>query len=379
MAFSKKQMAEKRAKAEVVRAEKPHTLYVYKRRRIRKLRLFLAVLILITIFLIAAFPRQSIQYAGMCAEKARSLALGTIETLGLFRTQTMAIVNGEAITKNDFDREIRIMLFLNGIPDSYKESLDKRAVLDQIITRRILLQQAKKSGISVSESEGEQILQSVINQSSLTPELIRSIMDARGIRYSDLTRYYAEEASIVRYINMSVEPKISVDEMDILNFYNETKSRYTAPNGTIRLRVIVLNSEEKAEQIYKMLAVNSSSFPTFAYYESVDQNSARYGGDLGFISNKSLPAPLSQVAFQLKVGELSAPVPYNNSYYIFKREADIIGYEELRDQIEQGLRATIRNSLVLQLIDKLRREANITYAEMEAPTRAQQGELANRT
>ena len=45
------------------------------------------------------------------------------------------------------------------------------------------------------------------------------------------------------------------------------------------------------------------------------------GGDWGWIDDKTLSAPLSQVAFSLKPGEISQVVEVGGNYYILKVEA----------------------------------------------------------
>lgn len=352
-AKSRKEQYEKRKHNGEGGVKTRHTIYAYRKRRIRKLRVALALLILAATIMICAFPKQSVQYAKNSYLALREKAEGILNS-----SRIIATVNGEPITLGEFNRQLRIMLFLNGVPQSYEGSVDKKAFLDQVITRKLLLQQARKNGIYSSYNEGAQLLKEAINRSGLTEELIRSIMDSRRISEKELAHYYAEEISIIRFVNESIEPKVSVTEQDIINFYNETRERYTAPQGSIRLRLIALNSSEKAEQVYLMLKNNSSNFATFARYESIDRTAA-YGGDLGFIKKTTLPAEISKEVLPLRVGEITAPILYNNTYYIFKREADTIPYEEIKDQLEQGLKNSIRNTLVLQLIEELKSKANI--------------------
>jgi parvulin-like peptidyl-prolyl isomerase len=86
-----------------------------------------------------------------------------------------------------------------------------------------------------------------------------------------------------------------------------------------------------------------------------------YGGDLGFINNETLPKQLSEVAFSLKEGQTSPAVNYNGMYYIFRRENNVISYDEIKPEIKTGLENSMKTTLMVDYITKLRKAAKVEY------------------
>ncbi|PIU30213.1 hypothetical protein COT07_01875 [Candidatus Woesearchaeota archaeon CG07_land_8_20_14_0_80_44_23] len=334
--------------------KKQNTLYVYRKRKIRVFRVIIAVLVL-AVIAAAIFYSRTAGYASIAVAGAKSLWLKIT-----CYSPVIASVNGKPITQAEFDRRFSVFLFVKGIPESYKNSMDRKTILGQVITEDALLQEARKEGISVTQEQARATLDEAINQSALTEELLKTMMKSRGLSEKDLQDYYRRNLIIIALLNKTVESKMNVTEQDMRNFYNETMDRYTAKPGEIRLRQIVVNSSKDAESIMQALN-NSSDFVQEAYYNSLDRESAVYGGDLGFINNQSLPTKLSQAAFALRQGQTSSPVYYNSSYYIFRRENNTISYDEIKQEIRNGLESSIRNTLMLDYLLKIRNAAKIEY------------------
>jgi len=334
--------------------KKQNTLYVYRKRKIRIFRVIIAVLVL-AVIVAAIFYSRTAGYAGIAVAGAKSLWLKIT-----CYSPVIASVNGQPITQAEFDKRYSVFLFVKGIPESYKETIDRKTILEQVINEDVLVQEARKEGISVTDQSARAILDEAINQSILIEDLLKTMMKSRGLSEKDLQDYYKRNLIIIALLNKTVESKMNVTEQDMRNFYNETRDRYTAKPGEIRLRQIVVNSSEDAANIMQALN-NGSDFVQEAYYNSLERESAVYGGDLGFINNQSLPPTLSQAAFALRQGQTSSRVYYNGSYYIFKRENNTISYDEIKQEIRKGLESSIRNTLMLDYLLKIRSAAKIEY------------------
>jgi peptidyl-prolyl cis-trans isomerase C len=340
-------------------------LHVYRKRKVRVLRVIFIVLVMAAI-LAAVFWNKT----GTCAQAAGNK---TAAYASLIATEAKALwtkvaggnaeiarVDGKAIAEKEFDRRYNVFLFVKGIPVSYKDAVDKKLVLEQIINEEILVKEAAKQGIAVTDEKAKETLARAINESSLTEELLNSIIKSRKITEKDLEAYYKRNLIIIELLNKTVDSKIAVTEQDMKNFYNETKERYSAKAGEIRARQIVVNSTEEASRISKALK-NNSEFTKEAYYYSLDRESAVYGGDLGFINNETLPKQLSEVAFSLKEGQTSPAVNYNGMYYIFRRENNVISYDEIKPEIKTGLENSMKTTLMVDYINKLRKAAKVEY------------------
>jgi len=103
--------------------------------------------------------------------------------------------------------------------------------------------------------------------------------------------------------------------------------------------------------------------------ESEDPGSAANGGDLGFIGRGSMKdVPEFEAAlYQLKPGEISAPVETRLGYHIIRltavRPAQSKGLDEVRGQIEQELRKQLAGRRFAELADGFN---NVVYEQSES-------------
>ena len=122
----------------------------------------------------------------------------------------------------------------------------------------------------------------------------------------------------------------------------------------------------RADSIYKVLAAGAD-FAHVAHECSDDKMSAATGGLLPWIGPGSMVKPFEDAAYELKTGEVSAPVLTNYGYHIIKMDErkQYEPYDKLRNQIIEALKkqgieeasAEYRiNKIVSQSNGKLTRE-----------------------
>lgn len=87
-------------------------------------------------------------------------------------------------------------------------------------------------------------------------------------------------------------------------------------------RHILVETEAEAKTIYNFLQ-QGSDFAEFAKKSSKDTGSAVNGGDLGWFGKGQMVPEFEQVAFSLKVGEISQPVKTQFGYHIIQ----VLGHE----------------------------------------------------
>jgi parvulin-like peptidyl-prolyl isomerase len=159
----------------------------------------------------------------------------------------------------------------------------------------------------------------------------------------------------------------------------------------LRLRHILIKekdgataADKKAAQD-KALAVKKEldgglDFDDAVQKYSEDQESARRGGDLGYVVKGMLPAEVEPVAFKMQVGDNSAPVESKFGWHILrleeKRAAQKLRYESVKDDLEQVLSQNAFASELANYLKDLRKNAKIQMfltdkAAAAAPAKAQ--------
>lgn len=100
---------------------------------------------------------------------------------------------------------------------------------------------------------------------------------------------------------------------------------------------ILVDTEEEANRL-RSLAILRNNFEEIAKEKSLDKESAVNGGSLGYVLKEEIAVEeFAEIAFMLKVGEISGPVKTSKGWHIIKvedsRKINIKSYEEAKDEI----------------------------------------------
>ncbi len=132
-----------------------------------------------------------------------SLNAGCAQT----KSETIATVNGEKITRDELaDRLIK---------QSGKE------VLDQMITEKLIAQEAKKKGINISEAEINKKIEEVKKQFP-DEKTFQSQLDANNLTLESLK----EQIKLQLIVEKALKGKVKVTDKEIKSYYNENKNTF---------------------------------------------------------------------------------------------------------------------------------------------------------
>jgi len=265
--------------------------------------------------------------------------------------KTIAEVNGEIITQKELDQKY------DQLPDQYKLFITKEDFLDQMINVKLLLQEAEKQGIDITEGEIEIELTNIKGQAP-TEEAFAQLLEERNIDMPELKKQIKEQLIINKLLNETVLSKIEISDSKIMDYYNANKDNFETKIGEIRVRHILVAEEDTAKQLLKDLQ-NGEDFGELAKLHSIDQGSAIHGGDLGFIARGQMVKEFEDASFNLKVGQLSPIVKTQFGYHIIKREANNIPYNEAKEEIRNILLTDLSNNAIEIYINQLKSGAVI--------------------
>jgi len=121
-----------------------------------------------------------------------------------------------------------------------------------------------------------------------------------------------------------------------------------------KISYIAFSSKQQAENIYKKLAKNSSDFVTFAKKYSIDKDTGKKGGDIGFVFEDSLPSEVIAEIKILKNKQITKPLLVADSWFIIKlnqvRPAEILPLDKAKEQLAQNLGKNAVEDFVENLI-----------------------------
>ncbi len=239
--------------------------------------------------------------------------------------QNAAIVNGKAIPKAQLDKLVQ----KSNQPDNPQVREQAREML---VTRELILQEANSRGLTQKDSVREQLEQSKM-----------------GVLIAAVFEDYVE--------------KEGVAEADLKAAYEQVKSQYTGKE--YHVEHILVEKEADAKAITAQIKAGGN-FEQIAKEKSKDPGSAPNGGDLGWVSDKSLVPEFSKAMVQLKKGQITdKPIKTQYGWHIIKmddvRDVKAPGMEEIKDQLKQMITAdqNWQKAKFSELMQKLRAKAKI--------------------
>ena len=183
-------------------------------------------------------------------------------------------------------------------------------VLQGLIDQALIEQAAARMGITVSDEELEQSLQSIAaqGQGSLDQWLVTNQMTMDELRAMQRAQLVA--GKVIATVSASV-PTVA----------EQTHARHIFTADQSKAQTLIQRLRDGGSPLVSQ--GGGGTFAAVAQQESEDASTAANGGDLGWFPKDApmMPPPVVQAAFALQVGEVSDPVQSDLGYHIVKVEA----------------------------------------------------------
>jgi foldase protein PrsA len=294
-------------------------------------------------------------------------------TIGMRRgTAVAATVNGEVIYAREVDGEVAIVAKQYGIDLGKTDSTQQRqeisrAILDQLIEQRLILQEARARNAMPTEVQVEAQMQE-IKRTFPTETDFNTALAQRSLTQSALRdRLRANLA--VRNLMAKVAP-VAVSDADVEQYFNTHRTEFDRPEQ-VHVRHILLSTESEARLILARLKRGSDSFEALAQQYSKDPGSAQKGGDLDFVSREQVVPEFAKAAFALQPKQISEVVHTQFGYHIIqlleRRPPQPATLDQVRDQVRTMLQTQKQEALFQDWLKSLKARAKITRTEAPAP------------
>ncbi len=220
------------------------------------------------------------------------------------------------------------------VPEDYKLQLDKSMVLDQMISEKLLIQEAKNMGLEEDNDVLEQI------------------------------KKMTEQILVQALIEREILDKIKVNDEEVLEYYEQNKDSFTEKEQ-VYLYNILLETEEEAQDILEQLKAGGD-FSEIAKEKSTGPSAAQ-GGDLGYLTKGTIIPEIEDVVFALELEELSEVIKTDFGFHILKitekKPETVKTLEEVKEEIIQTLLPTKQKEAFENLLEELKGKAEIEINE----------------
>ncbi len=276
-----------------------------------------------------------------------TLAAGSYGAVLLDRV--VATVNDEVITWSELMSVISIegRAFLKDVPENQKKARMKemeRPFLKNMVEMKLQLQEAKKMGISIDDTEIDSAISEIKKKYNMTDEILKRSLDAEGITMEDYRKRLSEQIIVTKVINSAIKSNIVITDSEVEEYYEANSERYSG-DEKVKIRQILFTIPEEGmrealEQRAKDITGRIKKGEEFSRLavEFSDGPSREFGGDLGYIGRGSALKEIEDVAFALEIGEVSEPFWSAAGLHIIMIEDRIErGIEKVRDKIQETL------------------------------------------
>lgn len=240
-----------------------------------------------------------------------------------------------------------------------------REILDGLIFKQLILQEARKNGVTVSEEEIDVEIDKVVGEYFMgSKEQFDSFLVQQGYSLEQIR----ENSRVNVLARKIVGEDLKISETEAREYFSENRELYDIPEE-VKARHILVKTEEEALQVISRLKKNED-FAELARELSEDSGTKEKGGDLGFFPRGEMAEEFEKIAFALKDGERSAPVKTSHGYHIIEKlehkEGRAVSYEEVADQVKEAVREEKIPVLIQELVERLEKEAVIDYRDRMA-------------
>lgn len=277
---------------------------------------------------------------------------------------TVALVNDEAITL----QELLALVPQNEgkgpkemtVSAGEKEELRKH-LLDQLIERKILLQEARRLKIELSEREVQQKFEELRDGKGEAAFL--AFLAERELTKEGWEKSTRENLLIEQLLNQLAGDQISISEAEMRQYYERHQEDWRV-DDQIKLRQIVVKTEDEAENLLQQISQGADFSQTARLHSQFPQLGD--GGDLGYLSPSEIPVEFDPL-LHAEIGSVSSVIRTPFGYHLVKIEdrlpARTLPFEEVREKIHQALLEGKRELLFSQWMDKARRTTEIKINE----------------
>ncbi|MBS6194113.1 MAG: peptidylprolyl isomerase [Clostridiales bacterium] len=220
--------------------------------------------------------------------------------------EILAVVAGKEITEADFEA------FLQALPREQRPYLSNPQFREQCKEQMIAMHMFSQLGVDTKLDETEEF-------KSMLEEARREILAQLAVR--------------------ETLKDVTVSEEETKAYYEENQKQFVK-GGTVSAKHILVDSEEKCNEILEKIVSGATEFEAAAKEYSSCPSGAK-GGDLGEFGKGQMVKEFEEAAFTAEIGHVVGPVKTQFGYHLIKvenkTEESLSSFEEVREMIARTL------------------------------------------
>jgi parvulin-like peptidyl-prolyl isomerase len=274
----------------------------------------------------------------------------------------VAKVNDTVFTMKDLeaqvDRLIPQITFHKQVPPEKRKNYYDQAI-EELINRELQYQDAVSKGMKAGKENVDAQLQKIKTRFK-SQEEFKAALEKQGLTEDTFRTAIEKELLIKSIVAKTVTEPSQVSESSLKEYYDKHISEFKKPES-VKLRLLSSKDEKKINEISEKLK-SGEDIAQIAKTMSEDDFSVK-GGDIGYVHKGRMIAEIDKAAFNLKVGEVSAPILSEGLWYIIKAEDKkpeyTMTFEETKGKLEKELETNKALEIQKKWIADLKSKAKI--------------------
>lgn len=238
----------------------------------------------------------------------------------------VAVVNGEIITLSELRQYEKVMQM--GQPDMPRGREMQRQILNQMIEKKLIEQEAEQMEISISEREIDRVINNILSDGEMTLSTLQAMLQEQGITFTQYRRALRDEMLQSEVIGRKVQSRINISDTDVKRYYEQNIQRKGTGALRYRIQQIVLFVHQQADpadvgraemmidDIRKLLAQGQDFGLLATMY--CQGPAAQQGGDMGYFYKGELMPEIEGAALKLEPGETSDVIRSRVGFHIIR-------------------------------------------------------------
>lgn len=259
--------------------------------------------------------------------------------------RVLATVNNEVITLTDYRRFVG-----KSEPGAGVDGVEER-LLRRLIEETIILQEAKKAGISAGEEEVRQGMRNLMREHDLTEEELRSRLAEEGLTIEEYRDMLKDTLTSLIFIDREVNTKVMVGDEEIAEYYEKNKGLFVKSRERLLVKAIHLkftdapSVTEITDLKLKSLQIREAIDDGESFEKMVGLHSSsplrERDGVLGDLERGTLIPALEAAISSIKEGEVGGPVWTKEGVYILKLVRRTPEAYDLLNEAKSRIRVTL--------------------------------------
>ncbi|NJD69034.1 MAG: hypothetical protein FIA90_10385 [candidate division NC10 bacterium] len=292
--------------------------------------------------------------------------------------RVVAVENDDVITLTEVQEEglqaiRKIVENTLGMERERQLRSTEQQILDELILRRLQLQEAKKENIEVTPAETQTAIEELKKRNGLSgDEDLRAALSRELLSEEQFRRGITEQVLLTKLVSRRVRSKVVVLDEEVQQYYEQRQDQFTEiPQFKIRHLLVTVSPQatpadqsrarkriEEAQARLKM----GTDFSTVAKQYS-EGPLASSSGEVWTMKRGELAPELEEAAFALPVGQPSDIITTSAGFHLIVVEERVPGRTLSFDQVKERLRAILfdqkTEAKFKEWIEGLRTKANV--------------------